>query len=152
MCLLYEVCIIVNCAIAGGILDERTENGLVELAPQVIADADLDAERFCACLHNGNRLWVTIVSDKKCFAISSDCMTKRHRFSRSRGFIKQRGIGNLEPRQVGDHGLKIEERFKPALREFSLIRCVSGVPARVFQNVSLNDRRRNAIEIATADE
>ena len=95
---------------------------------------------------------MTIVSDKKRFAISSDCMTKRHRFSCSRGFIKQRGIGDLEPCQVGDHGLKIEEGFKPALREFSLIGCVSSVPTRVFQNISLNDWRRDAIGIATADE
>src|SRR5947199_1316626 len=128
MRLLCEICITADRAIGCRILDQCTENGLVELAPRVIANPNLDAERFCACLHNGNRLWVTIVSDKKCFAISSDCMTKRHRFSCSRGFIKQRGIGDLEPRQVGDHGLKIEEGFKPALREFSLIGCVSSVP------------------------
>jgi hypothetical protein len=49
-------------------------------------------------LHNGDCLGVTIVGDKKRFAIRNDRVTKRHRFSGGSGFIKQRGIGNLEPR------------------------------------------------------
>ena len=149
---LYEVCIIVNCAIGGGILDKRAENGLVELILCEIADLNLDAERLCACLHNSNRLWVTIVGDKKRFAIRDDRMTKRHRFGGGRGFIKQRRIGNLERCQVGDHRLEVEEGFESTLRELRLVGCVSRVPARVLQYVSLDHWRRNAIGIATTDE
>ena len=79
-------------------------------------------------------------------------MTKRHRFGGGRGFIKQRRIGNLERCQVSDHRLEVEEGFESTLRELRLVGCVSSVPARVLQNVSLDHWRRNAIGIATTDE
>src|SRR5205823_10574322 len=94
---------------------------------------------------------MTIVSDKKRFAIRNDRMAKRHCLGRRSRFIQKRSIGDLEPSQIGDHRLKVEEGFEPALRQFGLIRCVSGVPARVLENVSLDNWRRNAIGIATAD-
>ena len=95
---------------------------------------------------------MTIVSDKKRFAIRNDRMAKRHCLGRRSRFVQERSIGDLEPSQIGDHRLKVEQGFEPALREFGLIRCVSGVPARVLENVSLDNWRRNAIGIATADK
>ena len=79
-------------------------------------------------------------------------MTKRHRFGGGGGFVEQRRVGDLERRQVGDHRLEIEERFESALRDLGLVGRVSGVPAGVLENVSLNHRRRNAIGIAGTDE
>jgi hypothetical protein len=44
------------------------------------------------------------------------------------------------------------ERLQAALRDLGLIRRVSGVPAGIFEDVSLNDRRREGVMIPEADE
>ena len=49
-----------------------------------------------------------------------------------------------KPVRSHDHRLEIQERLKPALRDLGLVRRVLGVPARIFQNISLNHRRRDA--------
>ncbi len=75
-----------------------------------------------------------------------------HRF-RGRGrFVEHGSVGDVHRGQVGDHGLEIDQRLQPALRDLRLIRRVGGVPARVLENVPLNDRRRDAIGITGADE
>ena len=51
-----------------------------------------------------------------------------------------------------DHRLEIQQRFEAALGNLGLIRRVLRVPAGIFQNVALDDRRRDAIVIAHADE
>ena len=79
-------------------------------------------------------------------------MTKRHRFRRRRRFVEQRSICDLHRREIGDHRLKIQQRFESALGDFRLIRRVGGVPAGILQNVSLNHRRRDAIGITGADK
>ena len=38
------------------------------------------------------------------------------------------------------------------MRDFRLVRGVSRIPAGIFENVSLDDRRRNAAVVAGADE
>jgi len=53
---------------------------------------------------------------------------------------------------IYDHLLEVQQRFESPLRDFRLVRRVSGVPARVFENVSLNDRRRDAVVVASPDE
>src|SRR5213078_1470211 len=63
-----------------------------------------------------------------------------------------RGVGNVERGEIGHHGLEIYERFQPALGNLSLIGCVSGIPAGVFENVPLNHRRRDGVGITRADE
>ena len=95
---------------------------------------------------------MTIVGDEERFSIRCDRVAKRHRFSGGRGFIQQRRVRDIKRGQVHDHLLEIEQRFEPALCDFCLIRRVSGVPARIFENVSLNDGRRNAIGVAGSDE
>src|SRR4030095_11103477 len=58
----------------------------------------------------------------------------------------------LRPGQVHDHSLIGEERLEAPLRDLRLIRGVRGVPAGVFQDVALNDRRRERGVIAEPDE
>ena len=43
--------------------------------------------------------------------------------------------------QVADHRLEIQQRFEPALGNLGLIRRVLRVPAGIFQDVALDDRR-----------
>ena len=51
-----------------------------------------------------------------------------------------------------DHRLEIQQRFEPALGNLRLIRRVLRIPAGIFEDVALNDRRRDAIVIALPDE
>src|SRR5262249_27963353 len=111
-----------------------------------------DTQRFGACLNYGDRLWMTIVSDKKRFAVRNGRITKRHCFAGGGCFVQQGCIRNIERRQIYDHLLEIEQRLEPALRELRLVGCVSSVPPWVLKNVSLDDGRRDAIRIAAADE
>ena len=89
---------------------------------------------------------------KKMFRPSLSRVAHRHRLGGGGGFVEQRGVGDVEAGEVGDHRLEIQERFEPALGNLGLIRRVLRVPAGIFQNVALNDGGRDAIVIAHADE
>ena len=144
--------IIANCAVSCWILYQRTEDSVVEFAARVIVDLNFDAERFRARAHDFDGLRMAIVGDEKSSSIGSDGATKRHRFGRGRCFIEQRRVGDIELRKIDNHGLEIEQRFEPALRELRLVGCVGGVPARIFENIALNNRRGDAIVITSADK
>ena len=95
---------------------------------------------------------MTIIGDEKSFPASNDCVTKRHCFGRRSRFIEKRSVSDIERGKIGHHGLEIEKRLEPALRELSLVRRVGGVPTGIFQDVPLNDRRGDAIRVAGADK
>ena len=103
-------------------------------------------------MDNGNRLWMTIIIDEEGFAIWNDRVTKRHRFGGSSGFVQQRCVRDVERSQVHDHLLEIEECFEPALCDFGLVRRVSGVPAGIFEDISLDNGRCNAVVVPRADK
>ena len=48
--------------------------------------------------------------------------------------------------------MKVCQRLEPALGNFCLVRCVGGVPARIFKDVAEDHRRRDAGLITLADE
>ena len=116
-----------------------------------IAHHHRNAEPRRSRLHNRDRLRVTVMRDEKGLPVWNNGVTKRHCFGGGRGFIQQRGVRNVESRQIDDHLLEIQQRFEPPLGDFRLIRRVSGIPAWIFQDVSLNHRRRNTI-VPSADE
>ncbi len=74
-------------------------------------------------------------------------MGERHRLCRRRRLVEQRSVGDIEPGQVRDDRLKIEQRLKSPLADLRLIGRVSRVPCRILQNVAL-DRRRNLAAMA----
>ena len=78
-------------------------------------------------------------------------MAHRHCFSCSSRLIQQRGIGYFQTGEVSDHRLVIGQCFESSLCNFRLIRGISRVPARVFQNVPANCRRRDGSVIAESD-
>ena len=90
--------------------------------------------------------------NKKCPASRNDRVTKRHRFSSSRCFVQHRSVRDVETSQIYDHLLEVHQGFESPLRDFRLVRRVSGVPPRIFKNISLNDRRRDAVVVASPDE
>ena len=77
---------------------------------------------------------------------------ERHGFGSSRAFIEQRGVGDVEPGQVADHGLEVEQRLQPALADLRLIRRIGGVPGRILQNVALDHRGQDGAGIALPDQ
>src|SRR5262245_7012448 len=143
--MLYEIRIIVNRTVGSGILYQCAENRFIEFKARVIADSNFDSQRLRARLHNCDRLRVTIIRDKKGLAVWNGRMTKRHGFGGGGGFVQKRSIRDVERGQVDDHLLKIKERFQPALRELSLIGRVSSVPARDFEDVSVDGWRPDAV-------
>ena len=133
-------------------MNKRAENCAVEFEPRVIADLDLDPERLRAGLNDGNRLGMTIIGNKERLAIRNNCVTKRHRLRTSGRFVQHRSVCDVEGSQICDHLLEVQQRFEATLCDFRLVRRISGVPARIFKNVSLNDGRRDAVVVASPDE
>ena len=152
MRLLHELRVIVNRAIGRGILKERAENRLIEFEARVIVGLNFDSERLRPRPDNFDRLWMAIISDKKSFSIRNGGVTKCHCFGGGGRLIEHGRVGNVEFGKIDNHRLKIQQRFEPALRELGLVRCVSGVPARVFEDVPLNYRRGDGVRITSPDE
>ena len=92
-----------------------------------------------------------IDKERFCFRLRGT-LGQRHRFGRSGGFVEQRGIGDIEPGEIADHGLEVEQRLQPALADLRLIRRIGGVPGRVLQDVALDHRRQDGAGIALADQ
>ena len=65
----------------------------------------------------------------------------QHRLGRRGAFVEHRGVGDLEPGQVADHRLEVEEGLQPALGDLGLVGRVGRVPARVLEDGPLDDRR-----------
>ena len=152
MRLFNELCVIVDRAVCRRILDKRAENGVVEFKARVIVDLNFDSEWLRARSDNFDRLRMAIVSDEKGFSIRNGRVTKRHRFSGGGRLIEHRRVGNIELGKIDNHCLKIEKRFETTLRELGLVWRVSSIPPRVFKDVPLNHRWRDAIRITCADK
>ena len=119
----------------------------------VIAHLHLDADGVCAGLHpHRDGLWQAGGGDKEAVAaVLGDAVAHVHGLGRRRGLVEQRGVGAGEAGEVHHHGLEVEQRFEPALRDFRLIGCIRGVPAWILQDVALDDGRRDRIVVAEAD-
>jgi len=86
--------------------------------------------------------------EESCSLTSDGGAAKGHRFRGSGAFIEQRCVRDIERRQVGDHRLKIKERFETALRDLRLVRCVGRVPAGILEDIPLDDWRSDRVVIA----
>ncbi len=138
---------------AAWILEQYTEyQRRIEVALGVAND-DGPAQRLGARAQQRDRLRMTIGIDKEGVELGFDtALGHCHGFGGSGGFIKQRGIGDIEAGELADHRLEIEQRFQPALADLRLVRRVRGVPGRVFQNVALDDQRQMGAVVALADQ
>ena len=76
---------------------------------------------------------------------------QRHRLGGGGRLIEHRGIGDVQPGEVGDHGLEVQQRLQPALADLRLVRRVGGVPGRVLHDVAQQHRRREGVVVALPD-
>ena len=91
---------------------------------------------------DGERLRKQVFVDQKSLAFAaSGAIQKRHRFGRGRRLVQQRGVGDRQGGQIGDHRLEIQQHLQAPLRDLGLIRRVGGVKARIFQHAADDDRR-----------
>ncbi len=69
---------------------------------------DIDIEWLSTRLHHGNILWVTVLVNKKATSFRLGYpLCHDHRFRRRGCFVKQRGIGDFQSREVRYDRLKI---------------------------------------------
>ena len=81
----------------------------------------------------------------------ASAMHQRHSFGRSGRLVEQRGARHLHPRQIHHHGLEIQKRLQPALRDFGLVRRVRCIPARVLHHHPQDHAWREGVVVAEAD-
>ena len=133
------------------ILDQRAEDLLAELESLVVADHNFDAQGRGAGLEHVNGLRVAFGGDEEGVSARFERAAQGHGLRGGGSFIEQRGVGHVQPGQVYDQGLEVEQRFEAALGNLGLVGSVGRVPARVLQEVALNDGWGDAVVITHAD-
>ena len=76
---------------------------------------------------------------------------QRHGLGRRGGLVEHGRVGDVQPGQVGDHGLEVQQRLQPALADLRLVGRVGGVPRRVLHDVAQQHRRGQRVVVALAD-
>ncbi len=131
--------------------DHAEEVTVWQALAQVGGD-DLDAERLGAGGQHRGGLAVHVgVDGQPVRRAAYRAVHQRHRLGGGGALVEHRGIGDLEPGQVGDHRLKVQQRLETALADLGLVRRVGGVPGRVFKDVAAQHRWRQRVEVALTD-
>ena len=147
---------VVNHAVGGRVLGQRAE----KIAPghqarQGLPGAghfDGDAQRPSPGLNDLDGLRMAITGHQEDRALAFDAaLGQGHGLGSSCGLVEHGGIGNGHATQVADHGLEVDQRLHAALRNFSLVGRVGGVPGGVLQDVAKDHRGRVRAVVALAD-
>src|SRR3974390_1873450 len=135
------------------ILEKRAENHLGAQILERVADDDLPAERLRASFDHGYRLRQALLVDKEGSGLRlRDAVRKRHRLGHGGRLVKERGIGDVERRQIRDERLEVQKRFETPLTNLRLIGRVGGIPGRILEDVALNSRRHDRAVVTLADQ
>jgi hypothetical protein len=110
-------------AVGAGILEQRAEAGRVGIE---VGASPTTTSMPCgtARVRTTSSVcgWQSLETKKRLRAgIDPHGVEHGHRLGGGGGFVEQRGVGDVEAGQVGDHGLEIEQRFEPALRDLGLV-------------------------------
>ena len=113
-----------------------------------------DAQGLGPGAQNGQGLGeeVGIHQEAPGLGLAAGAETEAHRLGRRRALIKQGGIGNRQPGELGDQGLEVEQGLQSPLGNLRLVGGVGGVPGWVFEHVPLQQRRRHRGGIAQANQ
>ncbi len=118
-----------------------------------VTDDELDADRFGPRRQHRDRLRVRVVVDEEAIAGTTGQPTRhRHRLGRRGRLVEQRSVGDLEPGELGDHRLEVEQRLEPALADLGLVRRVRRVPRRVLEHVAGDHGRHDRVRVAHPDQ
>ncbi|MNE07080.1 hypothetical protein D3C80_996870 [compost metagenome] len=144
---------IADMAVGARILEDRAEHiDGIEIGERV-ADDHLPAERGSTGLDQRDGLRVAIGIDKEGGRLGfGDALAHGHCFGSGRRFIEQRCVGDIKAGQVADHGLVVQKRFETTLADFRLVGRIGRVPGWIFQNIALDDRRRDRAVITLTDQ
>ena len=75
-----------------------------------------------------------------------------HGFCRGCALVEHGGVGHLHTREVGDHGLEIDQGFQTTLGNLWLIGSIGGVPGGVFQDIALHYIGGNGVVITLTNK
>ena len=131
-------------------LKQNTKDLSIKLKGHRLGHLEMNAQRFSPSSQHGKSLGKNLRIHEKTMSLRALANRKAeaHRLSSCRSLIKQRSIGDRQPRELTDQRLEVEQSLEPSLRDLSLIRGVSGIPSRIFKHLSLNQRRRCCAVIA----
>ena len=133
-----------------GVGEEGAEAALDVLDP---ADVQRDAHRLGPGLQYSDRLRMGVgVDDEGVARGPRQPAGHRHGLCRSGALVEHGGVGQVEPGEVGDHGLEVEDRLQPALADLRLVGRVGRVPGGVLEEVALDDGRGDRAVVPHADQ
>ena len=132
--------------------DEHAEVPGVGQAGQHVAHVEGDPQRLGTGGQHGQCLRVGVgVDDEGGGPRTVDPVQQRHRLGGCRGLVEHGGIRDGQAGEVADHGLEVQQRLEPALRDLGLVGRVGRVPARRLQDVAPDHRRGQGVLVAQAD-
>ncbi len=77
---------------------------------------------------------------------------EQHPLDYGGALVEHGRVRGVEPGQVGDHRLEVDEGLEATLRDLRLIRGVRRIPTRVLEHVPLDDRRGDRAVVAEPDQ
>jgi hypothetical protein len=118
----------------------------------LVADGDLDVQALGAGAHDLDGLRMHVARDEEHRALRLGAAARqRHGFGGGGAFIEQRGVGDVQPGQVGNHGLVVQQGLQAALRDLGLVRRIGRVPGGILENVAQHHVGRLRAVVPLAD-
>ncbi|CUH41249.1 hypothetical protein RUM4293_00117 [Ruegeria atlantica] len=145
---------VAHMAVGAGILEDRAKDRPCVQRVRV-GHLHVDAQRLGAGFDHRDGLRVAVLVHEESRVVGlrpATAFGHRHRFGSSSRLVQKRGIGHVQPGQVADHGLEVQQRLKTALADLGLVGRIGGVPGRVFQDVAQDRRRRGGAIVPLADQ
>jgi hypothetical protein len=143
--------VVAHRAAGARVLRQRAEQRRLGQARLQVGHDHLEPERPGAGAHHLDRLRVAVRVHHENAVDTGGPVAQRHRLGGGGGLVEQRGVGDVEAGEVGDHGLEVEQRLEPALGDLGLVGRVRGVPGRVLHHLAADHRRRDGVGVAEAD-
>lgn len=151
VCLVDDGREVVDVAVGVRVLDEDARHVPVgEVGRVDVDDLDGQAQRVGARLHHAHGLRVQLVGQHQLPPlVLPEAQTESLRCRSA--LVQERGVGDLHPSQVRDHGLEVEQALQAALCHLWLVGCVLRRPAGVLEDVPHDGVGHAAVVVPHAD-